>query len=236
MLRRPLTVLTVTAEDIADYEDRTAERLRQRDLLLQARARREAIAAHHAASVSASARRRVLGHSHPSPAPNPNLPSTSSDPPTYPYANQGTPDGGALPTQIGGAGIFSPPAAPAYGGDLSSDEPSEEEADEDVSEEDDDDEDGMDVDGASGMAMQVTPTMARGQHAVHYQQQQGRVEGMAGRRGEEQQQERGLRGQGQGVSRGGRGGGVPAVTPEGRVQRSREERIGVAAPQRRRQQ
>ena len=47
MLRRPLTVLTVTAEDIADYEDRAAERLRQRDLLLQARARREAIAAHH---------------------------------------------------------------------------------------------------------------------------------------------------------------------------------------------
>jgi len=262
MLRRPLTVLTVTAEDIADYEDRAADRLRARDLLTQARARREAIAAHHthhqqqAAAGAFSGRRRVLNRPLSVPTPNPHSEEDDDDEDdsselqqAYPYASTATGASAAVNNTgvTSGQGLFSPPAAAPY-----EDNDSEEEED------DDDDLDGMDVDGASGIGpggaglMQVTPTMPRGhqQHVHHHQQPQQRVEniplgGGGLRRAEEQ--ERVLRGQAQGgapvLPRGGmgppgvRGGAVPAVTPEGRVQqRSREERIGLAAPQRRRPQ
>jgi hypothetical protein len=203
MLRRPLTVLAITAEDIADYEDRAADRARARDLAAmqaaQARLRRDALAAHQQQKQQpggAPTRRRVLNH-----------PNSDDESRGFPYARQ--------PTE-------------AFDADDDGDG-------DEVEEEEEEDGDDMDVDGGMdmGMGMQTTPTMQRGQQQQQVVAQQRRAE----------EQERVLRGQ-QAAATGswgtGRTGGsarvAASVTPEARVQRTREERIGVAAPQRRRQQ
>ncbi|KAK4246855.1 hypothetical protein C7999DRAFT_32729 [Corynascus novoguineensis] len=61
MLRRPATVLTLTSEDIADYEDRAAERIRAAELEARQRAAEaHARARHDASSATAALRRAAL--------------------------------------------------------------------------------------------------------------------------------------------------------------------------------
>ncbi|KAK4174218.1 hypothetical protein QBC36DRAFT_358025 [Triangularia setosa] len=76
MLRRPLTILSITPEDIADYEDRLAEKARFQARFIARRDREERrslgapiSAPSHPSGLGGTARRRVIPSSSPSPPP-----------------------------------------------------------------------------------------------------------------------------------------------------------------------
>ncbi|KAK4205270.1 hypothetical protein QBC40DRAFT_292103 [Triangularia verruculosa] len=82
MLRRPLTTLTITPEDIADYEDRQADKARLQARFIARRDREERRSLNPPSHSHPQSRRRTIASSSPSPPPPslPHQPQRSSSP------------------------------------------------------------------------------------------------------------------------------------------------------------
>ncbi|KAK0667166.1 hypothetical protein QBC41DRAFT_348197 [Cercophora samala] len=236
MLRRPLTTLTITPEDIADYEDRLAEKHRIQARFVARRDREERRSLGVPAPPAPETRRRIIPSSSPSPPPpqqrhqqhqqHHHQPSESEEEEVSYYARAQQQarqvslsfQGQQTPMQGGGAGdgqededvemMSAPPLPPSTGVPQTRAQARM---------------------GMVGGGEMETPSGVRGGQPVRRSTRErsrevelmGPPPVMGGR----------LRGGVGGRGRGAGQGGMEMVTPETRMGgRSREERIGAAAP------